>query len=458
MDARLLLHGLIALTIVGVLLAWGVLLSPPMKWLREYMGFGELEGARFNQEVGAAEIIAPGEGGEEFLGRIAHYYHALFMVLLYGTLVVLIDAYRVPNGGAILLLMLLGSLMSVIGGIVYAYIDHSFQWHGLFIGGLAVCFSAGLLALASYRPRDLLGLAAWLTGSLLIVGGFIGGYIGSSFMVPDYRDELVTTIIETRFDPSLGDKSEIWRAWTGHQHAMIALSLTLAFLAGVKYLDLKESLLAKLSKIGIVVGAPVMALASFSVWFIGKSAHLVITPAAVILITGTLLLSFSTKTRGLSGRGKALAWALRIGNLGIWAFVAVPGAIMAMSLEESSPFFETPVRSPELDWMELSFNIGHWHLLLLAWGVLLGLVALHATWEGRLSAILSWLFLLGFMGAGIGTTLYIFTAEPAPYSPNPYDNTWLRVLIEPSLALVAIAVLGTYFALTRRLARAGLGY
>ncbi|MEB3860439.1 MAG: hypothetical protein LRS43_04440, partial [Desulfurococcales archaeon] len=175
MDNRTIIaHGLVALTIAGILLAWGILLSPPLKGLREYLGMGDLEGARFNPQTGAAEIIAPGEGGEEFLSRIAHYYHSLFMTLLYGTLAAVIGAYRVRNGGVILLTMSVGTVMTVVGGITYAYIDHSFQWHGLFIGGLAVCFSAGVIALASYKPRDLLGAAAWLSGLLLVIGGLIG--------------------------------------------------------------------------------------------------------------------------------------------------------------------------------------------------------------------------------------------------------------------------------------------
>ena len=446
-------HGFIALILASILLSWGVLLSPPMKGVRELLGIGELEGVRFNPEVSAAEII-PLEDAEEFLGRIAHYYHALFMILLYATLVGLVYVYRVDNYRSILNLMLAGVLMTLVGGITYGYIDHSFQWHGLFIAGLAVCFSAGLLALISFKPKDLLGWATWVSGLLLLAGGFIGGYVGSSYMDPAVRAEFIDTLIETRFDPGVGDRSEVWRAWTGHQHAMIALSLTLAFLTAVKLIDLKDGLLRKIASLGVLFGAPIMATASFSVWFFGKIAHLIITPAALTLIAGTLLLSFASKSGPLRSVEGSLAWGLRLGNLGIWAFVAAPGAIFAMSLRKPTIFFDPPVRSPEWDWVELAFNIGHWHLLLLAWGVVLILIALRIlNVGGFISTLISWISIVGFIGSSGGLMLYIFTASPQPYSPNPYDNLWLKIVVEPFLILVTLSVVSLFILYLRTIYR-----
>ena len=447
-----LVHGLLALVLASILLGWGVLLSPPMKGVRDLLGIGDLEGLRFNPEVGAAEIV-PLDNAEEFLARIAHYYHALFMILLYGTLTALVHAYRerVRNPEAILTLMLAGTLMTLVGGVVYAYIDHRFMWHGLFIGGLAVCFSAGVLALASFRPGDLLGWATWITGLMLILGGVVGGYVGSSFMDPELREGFVETLIETRFDPDVGDRNEIWRAWTGHQHAMVALSLTLVFLSAIRLLELRRGVFTKLASLGVLLGAPVMALASLSVWGFGKVAHLIITPAALALIAGTLMLSFAARGGPLFSRYGALAWGLRLGNIGVWGFVAVPGAIFAVSLKKPTVFFDPPVRSVEWEWVELAFNIGHWHLLLLAWGVALILVGLYIYPPGRLAPHLMWGSTAGFLGSGLGVALYIFTATPGEYSPNPYSNEWLKLVVEPSLILVTLAVVGLFIGLLAHL-------
>jgi hypothetical protein len=274
-------------------------------------------------------------------------------------------------------------------------------------------------------------------------------------MNPEAREEFISTVIDTRFDPGVGDRSSLWRAWTGHQHAMIALALTLAFLGAIRHLELKSGLLSKLGSLGVLVGAPIMSIASFSVWAFGKTAHLVITPAAVILITGTLILSFAAKAGNpLSPRG-SLAWGLRLGSIGIWAFVAAPGAIFAMSLEEPTIFFNPPVRSPEWDWVELAFNIGHWHVLLLAWGAALALTAIYLTWGGLLSGLAAWAVIVGFIGSGLGATLYIFTAKPEPYNPNPYDNEWLKLLVEPSLTAIALGVIILYFKAVRSLIARG---
>ena len=442
------LHGLIAFTLAVIVVGWGVLLSPPMKPLREALGIGDLPGARYNGF--AAEIINPDQGlAFEYLGRIAHYYHSLFAALLYGTLVALVAAYKPRNPDAILATAGLGALMTVAGGLGYAYLAREYYMHGLFIAGLAVLFASGALALYSYRPQGALGWAAATAGLLMLLGGVIGGYVGSSYMDKSLSQSLKEAIIASRFDPDLAEDNALWRAWTGHQHAMIALAMVLVLTAALGMLEYRRSGLASLALMSLAPSTAAMTLASYSVWGLGGTAHLVITPAALILVTSSLLVSMLTRAGDpLSPRG-ALAWGLRLGNIAIWLYVVVPGALIASSLREPTPLFDPPIRDPSRDWMELAFNIGHWHLLLAGWGVALLMIAMTFTGEGRAAAIASWLALTGYLISGLGATLYALTAPPGPYSPNPYDNMWLRILVEPGLALLALGVAVGYLVYAR---------
>jgi hypothetical protein len=449
-------HGLAAMTLAALLLGWGSLLSPPLKPIREALGMEELPGARLVD--GRFEIIHPVEGeAYEYLGRIAHYYHALFAVLLYGTLAALALAYprTVRSWGPVLNLALLGSVMTVAGALLYAYAGEDPQWHGLFIGGLAVMFASGALAAATARPREPLEWAALTGGLLLLVGGLIGGYVGAHYMSHEESSEFREALVASRFDPSLGEENELWRAWTGHQHAMVATALSLAFVAAAGMMRFGEGRLPRALQWLIAPSTAVMALASYSVWFFGKMAHLIITPAALLLIASTAALSAIARAGRPSSEDGALVWAARIGNAAIWLFVAVPGAIIAMSLREPR-FFDPPFRDPAWDWAELAFNIGHWHFLLAAWGVALIAVASRAV-GGRLAVAATWAASAGLVLSGLGYVLYVFTAEPEPYSLNPYSNVWVKLLVEPGLILIGAAVAATYLNVARALRRGGAG-
>ena len=308
-------HMAVAFTLAVVLVGWGILLSPPLKDLRVALGLPKtLPGSRLNN--GVAEIISPdANAAREYLARITHYYHVLFVILLYGTLAALTTVCNVGDREGILYLALAGALMSAVGGIVYSYVDHSFYWHGLFIAGLAFSFSSDVLFLLRLKPEDLIDQAIVLTGLLMVIGAFIGGYIGSSYMEPEVSEGFLNAKIAGRFNPDLSEENSMWRALSGHQHAMVALSLCLVFLAALKVLGVREGRLLKAAMYGVMVGETVMALASYSVWVFGKVAHTLITPAALLLILSTLVASFRTrKYRALTPRG-ALAWGLKLGNI-----------------------------------------------------------------------------------------------------------------------------------------------
>lgn len=452
-----LLHGFAALTLLALVLLWGSILSPPMAPLREALGIGELPGTRLVD--GRFEIINPDTGeAYEFLGRVAQYYHVIFALLLYGTMALAAHAYpRLTKWDAPLALALIGSVMTLLGGIGYAYFIHEPEWHGLFIGGLAVMFASAILAIVRSRPKTPLEWGVVVAGVLLLLGGLQGGYIGSNFINSESFHSFKDVVIETRFDPGLGDKNELWRARTGHLHAMVATSLALAFLVVLGMVELRQNRIVGILQWIVIPSMALMSLASYAVWLIGKQAHLLITPSAVILIATTLALSFTSRAESIRSLEGSIAWALRIGNIGIWLFVAIPGALVAMSLREPSIFFDPEFRSPAWDWAEMAFNIGHWHVLILAWGVVLIVGAVKVVGlTGAKGLFVLWGAVAGFVVPSLGFVLYFATAEPQPYSLNPYDNLWVKLLIEPGLIVLTLSIIILYLAVVKRIFNRGI--
>jgi hypothetical protein len=448
-------HMILAITLAVLLVSWGVLLSPPFRGLRASIGLPtDLPGARFNPEVNAAEIISKDEEGAKFfLARVAHYYHALFAVLLYGMLAAFGSMRKDVVGVDLLNITLIGTIFTVTGAIVYSYISRTFFWHGLFISGLAILFSSGLLTLLRFKPSKMLDLALIVALILLLGGGAIGAYVGSSYINSEVAEGFERAKILARFNPDLGEDNEIWRAMTGHLHTMVALATTMTFLIGIYRIGILDGKLAnlngKLAKISILLvifGELVMALASYSVWFFGKIAHLIITPAALILIASTLILSFLMHGYGLKESFKEpkglLFWGLRLGNIWTWAFIALPGAIVAISLRKPI-FFNPEFRNELWDWAELSYNIGHWHIIVVLWGVMLLLIYL-ADVRSKLASAFGWLSLIGMLGATAAANLYMLANPPGPYSPNPYSNFWLSTIVEPFLILMSIGIAVSY--------------
>ncbi len=436
-DLRL--HLALSSTLLVLVVGSLVMLAPQFTELRTSLGLpAHFPGSRFNHSVGAAEIISE-EGGRDYLARLTFIYHSVFALLIYATMIPLIA--RKELGRELMNLLSVGAVMTVVGGLAYSYVQPFHLWHGLFVTGLAAIFLAGLMVLLRMRPDDLVGSNIRLTGLLMLAGSMIGGYLGSSFM--EGRSDFVRALIEARFNPDLAEEIPLWRALTAHEHAMLLLALTLVFLTAISLLGVEERGISRLALHLIWFGQLLAAVASFAVWPFGKTAHLIITPAALILLLGTTLLSFKA-------RGDSLKWGLVAGNLIMWLSVTIPGALVAMSLRKPL-FFDPPFRDPAWDWAELAYNVGHWHILLGMWGITVLLIYL--SWPvdlmgtSRTAKLGGWLSLLGFGAAAISVNLYMLGNPPGPYSPNPYSNIWLTYLVEPSLVVMSLGIFISYVCL-----------
>ncbi|MBO8182136.1 MAG: hypothetical protein H0Z28_04995 [Archaeoglobus sp.] len=423
----------IAFTLAVSLVAYGVLLSPPFKPFRERIGLMELEGTRYNESAGGADIINP-HSGEIYLGRITFMYHSVFAILLFGSFLVFARIYLKDSREAkhILDLMFIGVLLTLLGGVAYGYITRDFLFHGLFIAGLSFIFASGLLTLKEFRPKGMMAWNIYISGILLLLGGIIGGWLGASFM--EHRKEFLHALIESRFTPSLAEENVYWRALTAHEHAMMALALVFVFFIALSLVKLKGGKTTKYLLYLAIPSQIIMALASYSVWFFGAIAHLAITPAAILLIFSTLMLSFRVEEWNL------IKLALLIGNAIMWVGVAIPGALVAMSLRK--PLFFNPAFRDEMwDWAELAYNIGHWHILLLTWGVILFVIyIIYPISLGKMGKIAGYLTLGGYLIASIGINLYMLGNPPGAYSPNPYDNIFLKTIVEPALGMLSLGV------------------
>lgn len=435
---RLKIHMFIVFTMIVLITGFFVLLSPPFAGLRTFLGLPEHQpGSRYNETIGAVEIIYPVEDLASFyLARATFVYHAVFIILLYATLIGLSELYLEATIKKMVLdLSLIGALMTAIGAVTYNYVDRNFLWHGVFIMGLAIFFVIGIIILFNFRPKNLLDWNIWFAGVLILIGSIIGGWLGASFMT--YRDEFVNELINGRFNPDIPAESIFWRALTAHEHAMVALALVLSFLLAIKIIGVKETQFTKIMFYLVLLGQILMASACYAVWGVGGIAHLVITPASLTLIFGTLMLSLKTEEKGL------LKWGLILGNIIMWVAVAIPGALVATSLRKPM-FFNPAFRDPAWDWAELAYNIGHWHILLASWGVVLLIIYIYwpenLTKSNKIVYWSGWLTLIGYAGAMCAINLYMLGNPPGEYIPNAYNNIWVSYLVEPSLTAMSIGI------------------
>ncbi len=445
MERRWLLHRLLAYTLVGLILAWGVLLSPPMKGLREALGLpGSLPGGRFYNGVYHVEPLDPGL----YFARLTFYYHSLFAALVYATLAAalappitrLVDP---DTASTVLLLAAGGALATAAGGLGYAYCCRLPVLHGLFILGLSLLFAAGLIIAARARPR---GASAdsllYLSLLLLLAGAVIGGYVGSSFMEPGVREELVKAIAAARIDPSKAEHVSIWRAVVAHEHAMIAI-MDAASLALILAILKPRGRWVKPAYAAAALGLTVTAVASYLVWPLGGVAHAAITPASLILLVSMTYLVAASGPE--EPRLRSLKNAAILGLAAVWAGVVIPGAVVAMSLRHPTLFIHPAFRSSYWDVAENAYNIGHWHILLAAWGTAVYAAAL-ATQpaaterEKKLYQVSMVAAAAALLASSIAANLYMLASGP---NPTPDTSPWMP-LLDATLAALALAAATPY--------------
>jgi hypothetical protein len=390
---------LVAIAMIAIVAAlWGML-SGPMA------------------ELGVREVVVKLLGMDmvqaEREGRIIILYHSIAMA------VIAIETYMVTGllqmkaglKTAIRALITVGYMVTMIFGLLFAYFGHFWAFHGLYIAGLTLIFSAGVLMIIAlwpwnkeyYQPDkaysrtkkgvDIERMAFFSTAVTTVISAMFGAVPGS-FFGNGFEVFLAENIIR------LPEKTTMQYSIIGHLHIMLALIAIMLTLIIGRWLNFK-GILHKFAMPLMILGTIVLNL---GVWGVATPlepiAHMIIyvgaTPsmfAALLLLiwswgmlarTGTAHLKKPTFGQKLSAMVRdPLKWGPTWQMLFMNFTTSGIGIFMAVKLDEI--FRVWPAREERI---ELT---GHWHVLsaiiatiiLMYYGDMLGL-------KGRVRQLYGW--------------------------------------------------------------------
>ena len=390
---------LVAIAMIAIVAAvWGML-SGPMA------------------EMGVREVVVKLLGMDmvqaEREGRIIILYHSIAMA------VIAIETYIVTGllkmkpalKSAITALITVGYMVTMVFGLLFAYFGHFWAFHGLYIAGLTLMFSAGVLMVIAlwpwnkeyYQPDkdysrtktgvDVERMAFFSTALTTVISALFGAVPGS-FFGNGFEVFLAENIIR------LPEKTTMEYSVIGHLHIMLALIAIMLTLIIGRWLNFK-GILHKFAMPLMILGTIVLNL---GVWGVATPlepiAHMIIyvgaTPsmlAALLLLiwswgmlarTGTAHLKKPTFGQKLSAMLRdPLKWGPTWQMLFMNFTTSFLGIFMAVKLDEI--FRVWPAREERI---ELT---GHWHVLsaiiatiiLMYYGDMLGL-------KGRIRQLYGW--------------------------------------------------------------------
>jgi len=396
-------------------------------------------------------------------GRIIVLYHSIAMA------VVAIETYLITGllrmkpffKTAVRVLITAGYWMAMVFGMGFAYWGHSWPLHGLYIAGLTLVFTAGVLLTIGLWPWsqdvrqpdpayartkngvDMERVAFFATALTTVIsslfGAVAGSYFGNGFEV-----FLAENIIR------LPEKTTLEYSVIGHLHIMLALIAIMITLIIGRWLDFK-GLLHKIAMPLIILGTIVLNLGVWGVVTpLEPIAHMVIYVGATPAMLGALMLVIFgwdklirtgtagiTRPNALQKIGALLRDPLKFGPLWQMVFmnftVSGVGIFMAVRLDEI--FRVWPAREERI---ELT---GHWHVLsaiiatiiLLYYGDLIGL-------KGRLRKLYGWSIILlsdlAFASVTVFEMKRLFITEAAQ---QPLVNT-LMLLMDFGLAALLVVL------------------
>jgi hypothetical protein len=438
---------LVAIAMIAIVAAvWGML-SGPMA------------------EMGVREVVVKLLGMDmvqaEREGRIIILYHSIAMA------VIAIETYIVTGllkmkpalKSAITVLITVGYIVTMIFGLLFAYFGHFWAFHGLYIAGLTLMFSAGVLMVIAlwpwnkeyYQPdksysRTKTGLdverMAFFSTALTTVISALFGAVPGSFFGNGFEVFLAENIIR------LPEKTTMEYSVIGHLHIMLALIAIMLTLIIGRWLNFK-GILHKFAMPLMILGTIVLNL---GVWGVATPlepiAHMIIyvgaTPsmlAALLLLiwswgmlarTGTAHLKKPNFGQKLSAMLRdPLKWGPTWQMLFMNFTTSFLGIFMAVKLDEI--FRVWPAREERI---ELT---GHWHVLsaiiatiiLMYYGDMLGL-------KGRIRQLYGWgLIILSDVAFGAVTIFEMKRLFIAEAVQQPLVNV-LMYLMDGGLGLLLL--------------------
>jgi hypothetical protein len=321
----------------------------------------------------------------------------------------------------------------------------------IFLSGLALSFTAGVALLFAFNPfkvgksqesssrrGNLPRRGIWIAVLFVLVAAVVGAYAstGSSQWGASATLQKFTLVKST------------------HEHVVITvIDVAIVALAaehfGIRELKGVRGLFADIGMYSMMVGTPVVAIATFATVPFGVEAHNVITPFSAVLLQGALFVMYAimadfTLKRGSGNKlRKLLSDPLSFGLLFmfLWVDVAVglPGIYVAVNLRRFAGSMN-----------EVPFMLGHEHALITLTAMALLLMSASVMGIGGIARKAIGLTVTGgYMVATGASVLYIFL------DPNP-EGSFAMPYIQAGIILMLVGVFMTIVAMIGSL-RKGTG-
>ncbi|MCG3218616.1 MAG: hypothetical protein KAR35_06390 [Candidatus Heimdallarchaeota archaeon] len=379
--------------------------------------------------------------------------------------------------------MFFGSLTAGIAGLDFAYFSGAWVSHGIFIFGQAITFYGAILLVIAIWPTKNFpnelepnnecmmpvrgGSWNWeyfnmvTTIVAILVSAIIGAIAAANFGQPertfegeerDFLPVLLETIVRNE-DHNIG--------WSFHEMVVSHLHIMLALLAGAVLLLTirKANMTGFWFKVSHWLYTPGVIILSLGAWLVitpWGSAHVVINVGAgFLLLVGGIVATYGWIDIAKNKLGAAFAEASAGQKIiamfsdpvkfalffQLWwvNFVSTfPGVYVAINLEKGRDF-----RGPEMEIVEYSFNVGHWHVLGVIIAMMVALIIVDDfNIMGRLRQVIGWSILVGtIIGFGFATH-YILRAHDASESSIDFDFWMMDIGL--GLMFVGVIAMGVW--------------
>jgi len=396
-------------------------------------------------------------------GRIIMLYHAIAMavVAIAVYLITAVVPLKAHEQATINATVTAGYLLSMIFGLVFAYLGHKWVFHGLWLFGLSLMFFAGILLAAALWPwrreyyikdsayahwgRIDLERVAFFTMAVVTLGSVIFGAVTASYWGNGHETFLAEDLIR---EPH---KTDLQYAIIGHLHIMLTLiAVAVALVVGRRF-DFK-GLLHKISMPLMIFGTLLVTFGAWSVVPVPRIAHTIIYFGSVpVLVAALFMVIFGFRKlilEGMAETGSTGFWAglkalvrdpLRFGMLWQMVFmnftVSFVGIFVAVKLDEI--FRVWPARDERL------ILTGHWHILS---GIIATIILLYYAdmvgLKGKVRQWFGWLVIIGSDVAFAAVTVFeikrLFVSEA---DQQPVVN-WTMALADIGLVVVLLMLAG----------------
>jgi hypothetical protein len=409
---------------------------------------------------------------ERVAARAILVYHVLAMMAITFGILLSFKFIKIAENLKPLItnLALLGMFITAISGIIFAYFIPSPVAHSFWILGLALMFITGIIYIYAISPLkvsykvqskeyasvfscDVTQLAFFITIILFLLSAMLGGYYASHF---GFNEDVKVFLLEEHstkeYRGLVAPSTPLELSVSAHAHAAVALFGVALMLIGFRWLDFKGKL-HKIAAYFTLIGVFPLTYGSWSVMWDRPRAHIIVNAGVGLLELALLFLVIFgiMKVIKYDGFKNALKDGIKLG-----VFITV--ILMAILDAFSGPVVAMRIREVRSVWPiedEIVYNVAHWHLLALTFGIIMFLLYLELSLKGFSRSLISWLTVGGFAFVIIGGFFYMLSPM---FVGTPVHEIAIRSLeiknnvlpiIEIGATLLLISLLFTFFKLLK---------